>query len=70
MSNNNLQKPLQPSSPLLYHDIVEAVQVDFTRQRRDADTGALALEKIAEDFEVGVAAAHFGAAEFEGGDVG
>lgn len=70
MANNNLQESLQSSPPLFYHGIIETVQIHLSRQRRDADTCALALEQIAEDLEVGVPAAHFGAAEFEGRDVG
>lgn len=70
MTHDDLQKPLQPPTPLLNHRVVETVQVDFPRQRRDADAGGFALEEVAEDFEVRVSTADFGAPEFEGGDVG
>lgn len=70
MPHHNLQKPLQSPPPLLDHGVVETVEVDFAGKGRYADARGLALEQVAEDFEVGVAAADLGAAELEGGDVG
>lgn len=70
MSNNNLQEALQAPPPLFDHAVVEAVEVDFTRQCGNGDTRALALKQIPEDLEVGVAAAHFGTTQFESGNVG
>jgi len=70
MTHDDLEEALQPAAPLLDYRVVEAVQVNFAGQGRDADAGGFALEQVAEDFEVRVAAADFGAAEFEGRDVG
>lgn len=70
MSNNNLQEALQAPPPLFDHAVVKAVEVDFTRQRRNRNTRALTLEQVPEDFEVGVAATNFGAAQLESGNVG
>lgn len=70
MSNNNLQEALQSSPPFFDHAIVEPVEVNFTRQCGNGNTGALALEQITEDLEVGVAATHFGTAQLESGNVG
>lgn len=70
MTDDDLQKPLETPPALLDHRVVEAVQVDFARERRDANAGGFALEEVAEDFEVRVPTADFGAPEFEGGDVG
>ena len=70
MSDNDLQEALQSSPPFFDHAVVEAVEVDFTRQRGNRNTRALALEQITEDLEVGVAATHFGTAQLESGNVG
>lgn len=70
MADDDLEEALQPPPPLLDHAVVEAVQVDLARQRRDADARRLALQEVTEDFEVGVAPADLRAAEFEGWDVG
>jgi len=43
VSHHYLQKPLEPSPPLLDYAVVEAVQVDFPRQGGDGDAGAFAL---------------------------
>lgn len=70
MANNDLQKSLQSSSPLFYHAVVEAVEIDLSGQRGNRDSRTLALEQIAEHFKVGVAPAHFGTAQLEGGNIG
>lgn len=70
MPDDDLQEPLQPPSPLLDDAVVEAIQVHFARQWGDANARGLPLKQIAEDLEVGVAAAHFATAQLEGGNVG
>jgi len=70
MAHHNLQKPLQPLPPMLNHIITKPIRKHLPRQRRDRDTRALALQDIAEVFEVGVAAADGAVFELEGGDVG
>lgn len=70
MTSHNLQKPLQTLAAMLNHVIAEAVRKHLARQRRNGDARALALEDVAEVFKVGVAAAHDGVLELEGGDVG
>ena len=70
MPDHNPQKPLQTPPPLLNDTVVKAVQVHFARERRDRDARGLALQQVAEDFEVGVAPPDFGAAQLEGRDVG
>ena len=70
VADDNLQKPLQPFSPVLNHIVREAVRKDLAGQRRDRDARRLALEYIAEGFELAVAAAHRRALQLKGGDVG
>ena len=70
MPHDNLQEPLQSSPSILDDGVVEPVDVDLPRQRRDADPRRLPLEQVTEDFEVGIAPANLGAAKLEGGDVG
>lgn len=70
MSNHNLHKPLQTLSPMLNHIIAESIRKHLAWQWRNSDAGRLALQDVAEVFEVGVAAADFGVAHVEGGDVG
>ena len=70
MSNNNLQEALQAPPPLFDHAVVKAVEVDFTRQCRNRNTRALALQQVPEDFEVGVTAADLRTAQLESGNVG
>lgn len=70
MSHDNLQKPLQPSSPLFNHRIVEPVQIDFPGQGRNGNSSRFSFEQVSEHLEIGVSAADFAAAELEGGDVG
>jgi hypothetical protein len=70
MAHHNLQEPLQTPPPLLNHTIIETVQVYFSWERGDGDARALALQQVAEDFEVRVAPPHFGAAQLEGRNVG
>ncbi len=55
---------------MLNHIVAEAVGKHLPRQRRDGDARTLPLEDVAEVLKVGVAAAHDGGAELEGGDVG
>lgn len=55
---------------MLNHIITKPIRKHLPRQRRDRDTRALALQDIAEVFEVGVAAADGAVFELEGGDVG
>jgi hypothetical protein len=69
MPGHDLQKPLQPLTAMLDDVVAEAVREDLPRQRGDGDARALALEDVAEVLEVGVAAAHDGVFQFEGGDV-
>jgi len=70
MTDDDLQKPLEPLPSLLDDRVVKLVEVHFAWQWRDRDASALALEDIAEVLEVAVAAAHGAVAELEGGDVG
>lgn len=70
MPHNDLEEALQPSPPLFNHRVVEAVEVDLPRQRRDGDARGFPLEQVAEDLEVGVPPPHLGAPELEGRDVG
>lgn len=70
MARNNLQKPLQPFPPVLNHLIAKAIREYLSGQRRDRDTRRLALENVAEVFEIGVPATNDRLFEFEGGDVG
>lgn len=44
MPNYDLEETLQSSSAVLNHCIVESVQVDFARERRNANPCALPLE--------------------------
>lgn len=69
MPGDDLQKLLQPLTAMLDDVVAEAVREDLPRQRGDGDARALALEDVAEVLEVGVAAAHDGVFQFEGGDV-
>lgn len=70
MPHHDLQEPLQPLPPMLNHLIAEPIRKHLAGQRRDGHAGALALEDVAEILEIGVAAAHDGVAQLEGGDVG
>lgn len=70
MSNDYLQKPLEPFSPVLNNVIGKAIREDFTRKRWDGDARRLSLEDIAERFEFAVSAADRRRLELEGGDVG
>lgn len=70
MSDDNLQKPLQPPPPILNDTIIKAIDIHLPRQRRNTDAGRLALEEIAKDLKIRVSPSHFGATQFEGGDVG
>lgn len=70
MSRHNLQEPLQPLTPVLDHIVAESVREYLARQWGDSHARAFALEDVAEVLEVGVAAAHDGVLQFEGGDVG
>lgn len=55
----------------MLNDVVaEAVRKDLSRQRRDGDARALALQDVAEILEVGVAPAHAAMLQLEGGNVG
>lgn len=70
MSHHNLQEPLQTFPPMLNHIVAKAVREHLAWQRWDRDPRALALQDVAEVFEVRVAAAHAAMAQLEGGDVG
>jgi hypothetical protein len=70
MANHNLQKPLQALSAMLDHIVAEPIRKHFSRQRRDRDARALALQDVAEVFEVAVPAAHAAVPQLEGRDVG
>jgi hypothetical protein len=70
MANDNLQEPLQALPAMLNHVIAKPVREHLPRQRRDRHARALALEDVAEVFEVAVAAPHAAVAQLEGGDVG
>lgn len=50
--------------------VAEAVRKDLSRQRRDGDARALALQDVAEILKVGVASPHAAVLQLEGGDVG
>ena len=70
MAGNYLQEPLQ-SLPAVLDDIVtEPIRKHLPGQRRNRHPCALALQDIAEIFEIGVAAAHDGVLELECGDIG
>lgn len=70
VSNHDLQKPLQSFPPVLNHVVAEPVREHLSGQRGDGDACALPLQDVAEVLEVGVAPAHDGMLELEGGDVG
>ena len=70
MSNDDLQKALQPLPPMLNHVIAKAICEDLPRQRRNSDARRLALKNIAEVFKIAVATPNAAVLEFEGGDVG
>lgn len=70
MSRHDLQEPLQPFPPMLDDVVAKAVGEHLPGKWGDRDTRALALQDVAEVFEVGVSAAHDGVFELEGGDVG
>lgn len=70
MSHHDLQKPLQPVPTVLDDIVTKPVGEHLARQGRDGDARGLALEDVAEVFEVAVAAADDRVAEFEGRDVG
>jgi len=70
MPNHNLQESLEPLPTMLNHVVGEAVRQDLAWQRWYSDARALALQYVAEGFEVAVAPAHGGGFELEGGDVG
>lgn len=55
---------------MLNHIVAEAVREHLAWQRGDGDARTLALQDVAEVFEVRVAAAHAAMAQLEGGDVG
>jgi hypothetical protein len=38
VSDYNLQKSFQPSSPLFDHAVIEAIEIYLARERWDADT--------------------------------
>lgn len=54
---------------MLDHIVTESIREHFPRQRRDRYARRLALENVAEVFEVAVAAPDTAVAELEGGDV-
>lgn len=70
MAGDDLQKPLQPLSPVLDHIVTEPVGKHFPRQRRDRHPCALPLEDVAEILEIRIAAVNDGLAGLEGRDVG
>lgn len=70
MSRDNLQEPLQPLPSVLNDVVAEPVGKNLARQWGDSHSCALTLQDIAEVLEVGVAAAHDGVLQLEGGDVG
>jgi len=70
MAHHNLQKPLQALPPMLNHIIAEAICKHFPWQRRDRHARRLALQDVAEVFEVAIAPPHAAVAQLEGGDVG
>jgi hypothetical protein len=69
MSDNYLQKSLKSLPPVLDDIIGEPVREHLSRQRRDCDAGGLALEDIAEVFEVAVSPADAGELELCGKDI-
>lgn len=69
MPGHDLQKALQPLPPMLNHIITEPVGEYLPRQWGDRHPRALSFQDVAEDFEVGVAAAHDRVAQLEGRDV-
>lgn len=70
MTRNNLQEPLKPLASVLNDVVAEPVGKNLARQWGDSHARALPLQDIAEILEIGVAAAHDGVLQFEGGDVG
>ena len=70
MSDDDLQEPLQAFASMFDHVVRETVGEDFARQGRDGHAGALALEDVAEVFEVAVPPTDDGVAQFEGGNIG
>lgn len=70
MSDDDAQELFEARAAALNDVVAEAVREYLAGQGRDGDTGALALEDVAEVLKVGVAAAHARGAELERGDVG
>lgn len=70
MSDDDLQKLLQPLAPVLDDVVAEPVREHLARQRGDRDARALPLQDVAEVLEVAVPPAHGAVLQLEGGDVG
>ena len=70
MADHNLQEPLQPITPMFDNIITEPIRKHLPWKWRDRDARRLSLEHVAEVFEIGVATAHDGVLQLEGGDVG
>jgi hypothetical protein len=70
MANHDLQKPLQALPAMLNHIVAKPIRKHLSRQRRDRDARALALQDVAEVFEIAVPAAHAAVSQLEGRDVG
>lgn len=70
MTRNNLQEPLKSLTSVLNDIVTESVGKNLARQRGDSHACALALQNITEVLEIGVAAAHDGVLQLEGGYVG
>jgi hypothetical protein len=70
VSDDNLQEALKAFAAVFNHVVGEAVRQDLARQWGNGDARRLALEDVAEGFELVVPAAHRRRLELEGGDVG
>ena len=69
MPSNDTQEPLQSLPPAFDNLVREPVSEHLSWEGRNIDTCGFALEDIAEGFEVWVASADKGVAEFKGRDV-
>lgn len=69
MTDDDLEELLEACATTFDNIVAEAVGEDLSGQRRNSDTGALALENVAEVLEVGVSTTDAALTELEGGNV-
>lgn len=69
VTDDDLEELLEACTTTFDNIVAEAVGEDLSGQRRDSDTGALALENVAEVLEVGVSTTDAALTELEGGNV-